>query len=110
MARLLLVEDDPTNRRILSAYLGKAGYAVDQAEDGAIAWEKLAAAEYDLVVTDRNMPHMNGLELFRKMQASQKLRDLFVIMQTAADTPKEIAEGIEAGVYYYLTKPYEETM
>lgn len=107
--RVLLVEDEPTNMAILAAHLRQAGYVVDQAEEGGIAWEKLSAvSDYSLVVTDRNMPNVDGLELFSRMQANDNLRNIPVIMQTAANSPNEVVEGIKAGVYYYLTKPYKE--
>jgi len=61
-----------------------------------------------LIITDRMMPKMDGLELCAKMKRDSNLHHLPVIMQTAAATPQNIAEGIQAGVYYYLTKPYQE--
>ncbi len=106
---ILLVEDEPTNMRILSAYLKSAGYNIDQAEDGQTAFKKLGEKpDYILVVTDRRMPNMDGLQLFAEMQRNPRLRRIPVIMQTAADSPEEVVEGIKAGVYYYLTKPYQE--
>lgn len=109
MKNLLVVEDEPTNMMVLSAYLTNAGYAVDQAVDGQDAFKKLSEKpNYALVVTDRLMPKMDGLQLFAEMQRSPRLKHIPVIMQTAADKPEEVVEGIRAGVYYYLTKPYEE--
>ena len=110
MEHVLLVEDEGTNMMILSAYLQNAGYQVDEAVNGEIALQKLRAAPhlYELVVTDRRMPVMDGLELFSQMQRDKQLRHIPVIMQTGADTPQEVVEGIKAGVYYYLTKPYQE--
>ncbi|MES2906999.1 MAG: response regulator [Pseudomonadota bacterium] len=110
MERILLVEDEVTNRRILSAYLQRAGYDVDEAEDGLAALGKLKSQNYDLVVTDWRMPNMDGLELAKRLKADAKLRHIPILMQTAADSPEEVVEGMRAGVYYYLTKPYEENM
>lgn len=107
--RILLVEDEPTNMFVLSAYLRNAGYAVDEVDNGLKAWQQLNNdPHYTLVVTDRLMPHMDGLELFSCMKKDARFLDIPVIMQTAATAPEQVVEGIKAGVYYYLTKPYQE--
>lgn len=94
---------------ILSAYLGNAGYRVDEVEDGQAAWDALQTQNhYDLLITDRIMPRMDGLALSRLIKLDKRLKKMPIIMQTAATSPEEVAEGISAGVYYYLTKPYEE--
>jgi len=109
MGRVLVVEDEPTNMAILTAYMRKAGHQIEQAEDGVAALEKLERDHaFDVVVTDRRMPRMDGLELFRRAMADPNLRAIPFIMQTAATEPDEVVEGIQAGVYYYLTKPYHE--
>ncbi len=109
MERILLVEDEPSNRAILGAQLKQAGYVVDEADNGESAWKILTARpDYAVVVTDRRMPQMDGLALFERMQAHVELRHIPVIMQTAATAPNEVVEGIRAGVYYYLSKPYQE--
>lgn len=108
-AKILLAEDEPTNMVILSAYLRRAGYDVVEAEDGVEAWSQLQQnPDFDAIVTDRLMPKMDGLELFARVQKSEHLHNIPVIMQTGAKSPEEMAEGIKAGVYYYLTKPYQE--
>lgn len=107
--QILLVEDEPTNMAILSGILRDSGYIVDEATDGSAAWAILQANKnYDLVITDRRMPNMDGLELAKHMKMDPELRSTPVIMQTAATTVAEVNEGVKAGVYYYLTKPYEE--
>lgn len=94
---------------ILSAYLRRAGYEVAEAVDGIAAWEMLKKnAAFTVIVTDRRMPNLDGLDLFFRLQADDALRHIPVIMQTGAKSPEEVAEGIKAGVYYYLTKPYQE--
>ena len=107
--RILLVEDEPTNMLVLATYLRNAGYPVDEAEDGLKAWQQLNAdTGYALVVTDRLMPHMDGLELFACMKKDARFQNIPVIMQTAASAQEQVVEGIKSGVYYYLTKPYQE--
>ncbi len=107
--RILLVEDEPTNMLVLSATLRQAGYHVDEVTDGLKAWQHLNHDNnYALVVTDRLMPHMDGLELFACMKKDARFKTIPVIMQTAAIAPEQVVEGIRSGVYYYLTKPYQE--
>ncbi len=109
MEHILLVEDEPTNRMIMSACLRQAGYGVDEAEDGLVAWEKLSKrTDYALIVTDRCMPNMDGLELALRLKEHPILRYTPVLIQTASDRPEEVVEGITVGVYYYLIKPYKE--
>lgn len=109
MEYILLAEDETTMRKIMSTYLRKCGYGVDDVEDGKAAWERLSERQdYALVITDRQMPNMDGLELAKRMKNNPKLRSIPILMQTAANQSDEVMEGINAGVYYYLTKPYEE--
>ena len=108
-ARILLVEDEPTNMAILAAYLRVAGYEVVEAADGVIAWDILSKdSNFDLLVTDRRMPNMDGLDLAKHVRSNPAISQIPVIMQTGATSQEEILEGIRAGVFYYLAKPYEE--
>ena len=94
---------------ILSTYLRDGGYQVDEADNGLKAWEILQKNKnYDVIITDRRMPEMDGLELSKLIKAAPDLQRIPILMQTSADTTGEISEGIQSGVYYYLTKPYEE--
>ena len=107
--KILLVEDDRTSMEILSTLLKNAGYRVVEAENGQKAWAYLnKSRDFHLVVTDRIMPEMDGMALFAKLKQDAGLNHIPVIMQTGATEPNEIAEGIQAGMFYYLTKPYEE--
>lgn len=111
-SKLLVVEDELVNREVLKAYLQKQGHEVISADDGEQAWQILSSSPtaFDVVVTDRIMPNLDGLALFERMKQAQTLKDIPVIMQTAANSNEEVIEGIEAGIYYYLTKPYQEDM
>ncbi len=109
---LLLVDDEPFNLEILEEYLEEDGYRLDTAGDGVEAWEKLEAdpGGYDIVILDRMMPRMDGLEVLRRMKAHAELETVPVILQTAMAAQDEINEGLAAGAFYYLTKPFDEEM
>lgn len=112
VAQVLLVDDNLLERRLLSVHLQRAGYDPRMARDGAEAWEVLEAdpSFFDVVVLDRNMPRMSGLELLEKMKGHPRLRMIPVILQTAAIAREEMLEGIRAGASYYLTKPVDPEM
>jgi CheY-like chemotaxis protein/anti-sigma regulatory factor (Ser/Thr protein kinase) len=109
---LLLVDDEPFNLEILSEHLTDAGYRIETAEDGESAWERLTRTgdQFDAVLLDRMMPGLNGMEVLRRMQAHPQLSSLPVVLQTAIGSADGVREGMEAGAYYYLTKPFEREM
>ena len=111
-AKILVVDDEPFNVEIVLEYLEDCPYVCDTAEDGQEAWEKLEAApeSYDVVLLDRMMPNMNGMEVLARIREHPVLQSVPVILQTALASKDEIVEGMEAGAYYYLTKPFEEEM
>jgi len=106
-ARILVVDDEPFSLEIASDVLGES-YEVIAAESGQQALDMLHRAEmpFDLVVLDRRMPDPGGMEILRHIRETPALSRMPVIMQTAAADPIQVAEGIEAGADYYLTKPY----
>lgn len=106
---LLIIDDEAFNLDILSRRLKKAGYDVDTATDGEHAWEVLQQSErkFDAIILDRMMPRLNGIELLKRIKADDRFSDIPVIMQTAAAAPEQVQEGLNAGAYYYLTKPFE---
>jgi len=106
---ILVVDDDPINLCIIAEYLDDPRYALDMAGNAELGWEKLCqpGAGYQLVILDRMMPGIDGIELLRMMKADRRFVRTPVIMQTALAMPQQVTEGIEAGAYYYLTKPYE---
>lgn len=106
--RLLVVDDEPINLEIIREYLEAAHYDLDCVGSAESAWQRLAGGgqPYDLVILDRMMPGMSGIELLQKMKADPRFRPIPVIMQTAATDPQQVREGIEAGAFYYLAKPY----
>jgi CheY-like chemotaxis protein len=109
---VLIVDDEPFNVEILLEYLEDTGYSLHTAEDGQEAWEKLEADPglYDVVILDRMMPRMNGMQVLERIKQHPELQSVPVILQTALAAQDEILEGLQAGAYYYLTKPFDEAM
>lgn len=105
---LLVVDDEPINRELIGEYLEEADYRLSYAEDGLEAWEALNRQPdgFDAVLLDRMMPRMNGLELLARMKEDARLATIPVILQTAATSPVQMAEGMRLGAYYYLAKPF----
>lgn len=108
MMRILLVEDDPVYRELLQANLADSGYEVVTAETGAEAASILdqMGSRLGAVLLDRQLPDMDALRLVARMKTIKEQALLPIIMQTAMSAPGEVAAGLAAGVYYYLTKPY----
>lgn len=108
MSQILVVDDDPMNLDIVVDFLTGSGHALTLAADGAEAWERLCAepGRFDALILDRLMPGLDGIEVARRVAADRRFEDLPVIMQTAAHSPEEVAEGLAAGAWYYLAKPY----
>jgi DNA-binding response OmpR family regulator len=107
---VLVAEDSRLFRKVLNEYITEAGYNPVLAEDGVIAWHLLEKdpERYSAVILDREMPKMEGLEVLKKIKRNFSLKLLPVIIQTSKDSKADIIEGLEAGAYYYLTKPYEK--
>lgn len=107
---ILVVDDEPLNLDIIEEFLTGKGqpYIVETARDGIEAMEKLEAnfAKYDVVLLDRMMPRMSGMEVLDKMSSHPELKYIPVILQTAKVSKEDILEGLKAGAYYYLTKPF----
>lgn len=110
--QLLVVDDEEFNRDILEECLAKAGYAVKLAADGEEAWDILDGGKHDFaaILLDRMMPRLDGMGLLKRIKADNRFSRLPVIFQTAVDDPSGIAEGMKAGAFYYLTKPFDKDM
>lgn len=109
---VLVVDDDGFMRGILKQVLENAHYRVTTASDGEEAWSIFSShrSDFDLVVTDRNMPRMDGMTLLQKIRADKQAKEMPVIFQTGMSSQQDIIDGIKAGVYHYLTKPYDQTV
>ncbi len=105
--KILAVDDNPTSLRLLKFMLQRQEYKVITATSGFEGLELLESqpGEIDIILLDRMMPGMDGIEFCGKIKADPRFRAIPVIMQTAAGRPQDIKEGIEAGVFYYLVKP-----
>lgn len=110
MQKLLVVDDDAINLEIIAEYLTDQHYHLDFAHNGQEAWNKLLTSpdEYDAIILDRVMPVMDGMEVLSRIKQDHRFNKLPVIMQTASDSPEEVAEGLAAGAWYYLAKPYND--
>lgn len=107
--RILIVDDEPFNLEIISEYFEGSGYDLCFLDGGEAAWEVLQspAEVFQLAILDRMMPGLDGISLLRRIKGDARLAGLPVIMQTAASAPDQVREGLQAGAYYYLTKPFE---
>ena len=108
-ARVLLVEDDEIISLLIEDALTEVGHQVVTQKDGQAAWDQLQSGDsaFDVILTDRNMPRMDGMALLRKLKSASHLRDIPVIMETAETSAESIQEGIDQGAHYYLTKPFK---
>lgn len=102
--RVLVVDDSITVREVERGLLGLHGYVVDVAVDGAEGWNALRTGQYDLVVTDVDMPRMNGIELVKLIRADARLRDVPVVIVSYKDRDEDRLNGLDAGADRYLTK------
>ena len=105
--RFLVVDDFSTMRRIVRNLLKEIGHTnVEEAEDGQVALGKLQAGEFDFVVSDLNMPNMNGFELLRQIRADAKLKSLPVLLVTAEAKKEDIVTAAQIGASGYIVKPF----
>ncbi len=102
--RLLVAEDSMTTREMLRGMLEAAGYEVDTAADGLGAWALLRDRRYAALISDADMPGLDGIALTRRVRADPGLGDLPVVLVTALDGPEDRRRGVEAGVDAYLAK------
>ncbi len=105
--KFLVVDDFSTMRRIVRNLLKELGYAnVDEAEDGAMALSKLKNDHFDFVISDWNMPVMDGLEMLKNIRADAALSTLPVLMVTAEAKKENIIAAAQAGASGYVVKPF----
>jgi two-component system, chemotaxis family, chemotaxis protein CheY len=105
--KFLVVDDFSTMRRIVRGLLKEMGCNnTDEAEDGVVALNMLKAQRYDFVVSDINMPNMNGFDLLKAIKADESLRYLPVLMVTAEARKEDIVLAAQSGAAGYIVKPF----
>jgi two-component system sensor histidine kinase and response regulator WspE len=110
--RVLVVDDSLTVRELERKLLDSRGYKVDIAVDGMDGWNAVRTGQYDLVLTDVDMPRLDGIELVTLIRKDNRLKSLPVMIVSYKDRPEDRQRGLEAGAYYYLTKGsfHDETL
>ena len=105
--KILIVDDFSTMRRIIKNLLRDLGYNnTFEADDGSTALPMLETGDFDFVISDWNMPIMQGIDLLRKMRADPKLKSLPFLMVTAEAKREQIVVAAQAGVNGYIVKPF----
>jgi two-component system chemotaxis response regulator CheY len=105
--KILIVDDFSTMRRIIKNLLRELGFNnTEEADDGLTALPMLKSSSFDLLVTDWNMPGMQGIDLLKEVRADEKLSEIPVLMVTAEQKKEQIIEAAQAGVNGYIVKPF----
>lgn len=107
MAKILAVDDSASLRQMVTCALQQAGHEVVEAGDGVEALDRARSTQADLVLSDVNMPEMDGLSLVRKLRELPEYRYTPVLMLTTESTPEKKQEGREAGATGWLVKPFD---
>ncbi|CAG9169841.1 chemotaxis response regulator CheY [Cupriavidus pinatubonensis] len=105
--KILVVDDFATMRRVIRNLLNELGFTnIEMAEDGVIALEKLKSARFQFVISDWNMPNMDGLTLLQRIRADAALAQLPVLMVTAEAKRENVVAAAQAGANGYIVKPF----
>jgi two-component system chemotaxis response regulator CheY len=105
--KILVIDDFSTMRRIVKNILKQLGFEnIEEAEDGVQAYSKLQNGGFGFVVSDWNMPNMDGIELLRKVRSDPALKDIPFLMVTAEAEKEKVIEAIKSGVNNYIVKPF----
>ena len=105
--KILVVDDSPTMRRIVVGQLKQTGYSdIAEAEDGVQALQMLEADPFDLLLTDWNMPHMNGLELIVEVRQREALKELPIVVVTTRNSKGDIVAAMREGANNFIVKPF----
>src|SRR5215510_12059807 len=105
--KVLIADDEAISRRLLQNYLEKWGHEVMVAQNGAEAWQLFERGEFPIVISDWMMPEMDGVELIRRIRASQRPGYVYAILVTSRSQKEDLVEGMEAGADDFITKPFD---
>jgi two-component system chemotaxis response regulator CheY len=108
MKKILAVDDSPSIRQMVKLTLSKAGYEVTEANDGADGLRKAQSSQVDMVVTDLNMPIMNGLGLIRELRKLAAYRGVPILFLTTESDPEMKKQAKAAGATGWITKPFQQ--
>ena len=106
MAKILVVDDSPSIQQLASFTLKSQQHQVDTANDGAQGLDKAKAQQYDMILTDMNMPNMNGVEMTQQIRQLENYQYTPIIMLTTESEASMKAQGKEAGVTGWIVKPF----
>lgn len=107
--RFLIVDDFSTMRRIIRGLLKEAGFIeADEAEDGQVGLQKLYGSHFDFVISDINMPNMNGFDMLENMKQDEKLKSIPVLMITAEASKDDVLRAAQIGAAGYIVKPFSK--
>ena len=109
MHSILAVDDSASMRQMVTFTLKSAGYDVTEAVDGQDAWEKARTRGFDLVLTDQNMPRMDGISLTRKLRENPKFKTTPILILTTESSDQMKQAGRSAGATGWLVKPFDPT-
>ncbi|CAH7346619.1 chemotaxis protein CheY [Vibrio chagasii] len=105
--KILVIDDFPTMRKIIKSLLGELGYSdIDEAENGLEGLKLMRACNYDLVISDWNMPTLDGVQMVQQMRKMKDLKATPVLMVTAEAKREQIIYAAQAGVNGYIVKPF----
>lgn len=106
--KVLIADDSAVQRRKIASYLKPLGVEVMEAPDGAEAFDMLKAGRFELLITDWNMPRMDGLCLVKAVRAEAQLLDIPILMVTTENDPWSVTRAIRSGANEYLMKPFDD--
>ncbi|MBU1097678.1 MAG: response regulator [Bacteroidetes bacterium] len=108
MKKIVLVADDsPTIRKFVSFTLSAMGFKIISANDGMEALEKLPSERVDLIITDLNMPNIDGFEFIRTVRSNEDYKDIPIIILSSLGAESDINQGLNCGANSYLIKPFD---
>jgi len=105
--RILIAEDEPVTRASLARQLERWGHAVTASPDGEEAWARFGESEFDLVITDWEMPRLSGVELIQRIRSAPEARFVYIVMLTGRTNKADLVGGIEAGADDFVAKPFD---